>query len=115
MASFKEFKELSEDSFSLDEISCLKETKSLLLTKYELPEDKISTRELLISCMNCKLRPDNSAQKYKKWIEAMSDFNITSFDDIWAEVGQDGIGLMNHRVAAMIKQSYCKCGRDLQV
>ena len=60
--------------FLEDEIEAFQCTKKLLLEKYNLDEKKISARELMVTVINCKLRPDQAASKYVKWLESMIPF-----------------------------------------
>eukprot|EP01038_Epipyxis_sp_PR26KG_P009617 gene9617-12950_t len=73
----------SDNLFSEEEISAAIETKSLLLSQYGYKPEDIPTRELMIVTMNCKLRPETAAKKYKKWFDALESFGICSFKDIW--------------------------------
>ena len=77
------FSEVSISEFTDEEISAVTETKRILLEEYKLSHSMLSKRELFIVTINCKLRPETAAKKYKKWLEAMECFGIHSFEDIW--------------------------------
>ena len=77
MASFSDVQ--AECPFTEEETTAYRETNKLLLES-GFPPDKIAPRELFLVVMNCKLRPESAAEKYKKWLEAMSDYGINSFD-----------------------------------
>ena len=64
-------------SFLEDELEAFQNTKKILLDKYNLDEKKISARELMVTVINCKLRCDESAKKYVKWLESMIPFGTT--------------------------------------
>lgn len=104
-----------ESPFTDEELKCFSRTKELLVEQ-GLSADKISNQYLLITTMNCKLRPESAAEKYKKWLKAMSDFNINSFDDIWSNLPLDGDGSQGDWpvINSMIGAVYAGCGRDLQ-
>ena len=85
---------LSPNNFSDEEIHFARETKAILLSKYNLQPDKIHIRELMICVMNCKLRPDTAAEKYKRWLDVIKDgVGLNSFDEVFADVGRNAEGL----------------------
>ena len=78
-------------SFTTEEMDAVREAKNILLTKHEMRPDQISIRELIIVTMNCKLRPDTAADKYKKWLELIdTGMGVKSFDMVWSEIGGCG-------------------------
>ena len=70
----KEEREDGRLAFLKDEMEAFQCTKKLLLEKYNLDEKKVSARELMVTVINCKLRPDQAASKYVKWLESMIPF-----------------------------------------
>ena len=104
--------ESNDSTFTEEEITALKATRDLLLSS-GYPPEKISIRELLIVVMNCKLHADSAAEKYKKWLDAMSDFGIKSFDDIWDGVSRDG-QYGDWSTVESLLTAYAGCGRDKQ-
>ena len=100
---------ISSDSpdFTAEEIDAFRATKNLLLTKHNMSEDKISIRTLIIVTMNCKLRPDTSADKYKRWLDLIdTGMGVTSFDSAWEEIGQSGENLVGHQLASFLIRTY---------
>ncbi len=61
-------------SFLVEEMDAFQSTKKLLLEKHNLSTEKISNRELMVTVINCKCRPDQAASKYVKWLESMTTF-----------------------------------------
>jgi hypothetical protein len=61
-------------NFVEDEMDAFQSTKKLLLEKHNLSVEKISNRELMVTVINCKCRPDQAASKYVKWLESMTTF-----------------------------------------
>ena len=94
-------------SFTREEMDAVREAKNILLTKYEMRPDQISIRELIIVTMNCKLRPDTAADKYKKWLELIdTGMGVKSFDMVWSEIGVDGKNLVGHRLVPILTKTY---------
>ena len=94
-------------SFTTEEMDAVREAKNILLTKHEMRPDQISIRELIIVTMNCKLRPDTAADKYKKWLELIdTGMGVKSFDMVWSEVGVDGKNLVGHRLVPILTRTY---------
>ena len=57
--------------------------------------------------MNCKLRPDTSADKYKRWLDLIdTGMGVTSFDSAWEEIGQSGENLVGHQLASFLIRTY---------
>lgn len=104
-----------ESLFTEEEINAFVKTKALLLEQ-GLSLDKISQRDLLITVMNCKLRPESAAEKYKKWLDAMSVFDINSFTDVWENLPLEGDGSRGDWpiINFMVGGVYAGCGRDMQ-
>lgn len=97
------------DVFTSEELDAMVETKSRLTAN----NIKVSDRELAIVVMNCKLRVEKAVTKYTKWLEAMKDFGINSFDDVWGDLPKDGSGTSEQwkEVLCMIS-AYAACGSD---
>ena len=102
--------------FSADEITAAKETRKILIEVHKMTAQQLSDREILIVTMNCKLRPDTAAAKYKKFLESMKVFGIESFDEVWSGVkvnGRDGENDENEwDKLSTFFQVYAGCGRD---
>jgi hypothetical protein len=98
---------MEELLFTDDEVAAFRTTKALLLAEHEIPVEKISIRELIITTMNCKLKSDTAAEKYKRWLNLINDgMNITSFDVVWEEVGRLGENLNGHELEAELIKGY---------
>eukprot|EP01038_Epipyxis_sp_PR26KG_P009616 gene9616-12949_t len=100
--------------FTETEINAAIETKLILVNQYGYNESNIPTRELMIVVLNCKLKPEIAAKKYKKWLDGLSTFGLMSFEDIWKNLKFDEMNnseewqLINQRLMAR----YTACGRD---
>ncbi len=78
--------------WTAEEIAAYKATKELLLTR-GIVGDKISTRDLFITVVNCKLRPEKAADKYIALLEILQrDFGFTGFEEVWRDIGMTGDG-----------------------
>jgi hypothetical protein len=100
--------------FTEEELSAFRATKALLISEHKMPENLISTRELIIVTMNCKLRPVTAAEKYKRWLDCMSKgMGVTSFDSAWEEIGRSGENLPGHRMAEGMTKTFA--GQLLQL
>lgn len=97
----------AELPFTDEEVAAFRATKALLIEKHKMPENLISTRELIIITMNCKLRPETAADKYKRWLDCISTgMGVTSFDMAWEEIGRSGENLAGHRMADNINKTF---------
>ena len=95
-------------------MDAVREAKNILLTKYEMRPDQISIRELIIVTMNCKLRPDTAADKYKKWLELIdTGMGVKSFDMVWSEIGVDGKNLVGHRLVPKLTKTFAGKRRSI--
>ena len=93
--------------FTTVEVDAVREAKRILLTEHKMRPDQISIRELVITTMNCKLRPDTAADKYKKWLELIdAGMGLKSFDMVWNEIGIDGKNLVNHRLVRNLTKTF---------
>lgn len=99
-------------TYTKEEIDACKETRRLLLLQ-GMEVGKISPRELLICTINCKLDPNKSALKYTKWLQSLSEFGISTFDDVWDGLGRDGSGSEWYTIAPLFN-AYCGSGVDKQ-
>ena len=98
---------MEEGVFADDEVAAFRATKALLLTEHEIPVEKISIRELIITTMTCKLKSDTAAEKYKRWLDLIdSGMGITSFDVVWEAVGKSGEHLCGHELEAELIKGY---------
>ena len=89
--------------FTQEELEAFRDTKNLLMTTHSMPAEKISMRELIIVTMNCKLRPDTAASKYKNWLDLIdTGMGVSNFDMVWEEIGKSGEGLFDHRLEGHI-------------
>jgi hypothetical protein len=78
--------------WTAEELAAYKATKELLLSR-GMARDKISTRDLFITVINCKLRPEKAADKYTALLEILQkDFGFTGFDEVWRDIGAAGDG-----------------------
>lgn len=99
--------EEEELPFTEEEVGAFKATKALLISEHKMPENLISTRELIIITMNCKLRPVTAAEKYKRWLECISTgMGVTSFESAWDEIGRAGENLPGHRMADNMTKTF---------
>jgi hypothetical protein len=97
----------AELPFTEEELGAFRATKALLISEHKMPENLISTRELIIITMNCKLRPVTAAEKYKRWLECISTgMGVTSFDSAWEEIGRTGENLPGHRMADNMTKTF---------
>jgi hypothetical protein len=103
----------SSSEFTSDEKDAYQKTKVLLKTKHKLDDKMISRRELLLCVINCKLRPENAAEKYVTWLDQMKTFDIKSFSDVWDVIGIDGKFLGEHS-STKLMTAYAGCGRDMR-
>ena len=98
---------LPSQSFTTEELDAVREAKKILLTKHKMRPDQISIRELIIVTMNCKLRPDTAADKYKKWLELIdTGMGVKSFDMVWSEIGIEGKNLVGHRLVSKLTKTF---------
>jgi hypothetical protein len=97
----------AELPFTDEELSAFRATKALLINEHKMPENLISTRELIIITMNCKLRPVTAAEKYKRWLDCISTgMGVTSFQSAWEEIGRSGENLPGHRMADNMTKTF---------
>lgn len=89
--------------YSEDELSAIREVRTLLLSK-GIAESRIGLCTLAVATINTKLRVEETAKKYMKWLEALETFQIEGLG------GNDG-ALWNPAVAPMLR-SYAPCGKD---
>jgi hypothetical protein len=74
-----------------DEIEAARQTKKLLKASKDFDQGFLSDREIFLTCVNCKFRPEKATEKMIKWTNEMkSSFNIKSFADVYAGIGQNG-------------------------
>jgi hypothetical protein len=110
MSEFQSGQSSSSLTFTDEEVDAMRQTKRQLLER-AVP---VSDRELAIVVMNCKLRVEKAVEKYCKWLEAMKEFGISSFDDIWEKQGLSRDGSASpgwSRVESMLS-AYAGCGCD---
>ena len=94
-------------AFTDDEVDAMRVTKHLLLTKFKLPEDKISNIIVAITTMNCECKPETAAERYTKWLKLIDDgMGIKDFDDVLNEVGFKGEKLVGSTYAAGLASVY---------
>lgn len=104
--------EVAISDFTDEEIAAVRETKRLLTEEHGLPHSKLSKRELFIVTLNCKLRPETAAIKYKKWLQAISEYGLHSFDDVWEGLSDDpNSDEMWDKLKANFSP-FAGCGRD---
>jgi hypothetical protein len=97
------------ESFTIDEVDAMRVTKNLLLSKFKLAEEHISSRLLAIITMNCKLDPQVAATKYELWHKLVCDcVGMKSFDDAWVEVGMKVENLAGTPYAKWLMSNYGK-------
>lgn len=95
--------------FTIDEVDAMRVTKNLLLSKFKLAEEHISSRLLAIITMTCKLDPQVAATKYELWHKLVCDcVGMKSFDDAWKEVGMKGENLAGTPYARWLMSNYGK-------
>lgn len=97
------------NGFTLEELKVIKETFEALKAE---GISNPSLREVALVVMNCKLRVETAVKKYKKWIEAMKQFNVESFDDIWGKIPRDGSESEEWKAILPMLTAYAGCGRD---
>lgn len=102
------------EGWTAEEIAAIKSTKKLLLDAGVQPS-KISPMELTLCVMNCKLRPEKAAEKYKNWIASLEVFGISSMEDVWGGVGAKAC-IQTDWSPTLIDEfsSYAGAGRDAQ-
>jgi hypothetical protein len=74
-----------------DEVEAARQTKKLLKASKDFDQGFLSDREIFLTTVNCKFRPDKAAEKMIKWTNEMkSSFKINSFADVYAGIGPNG-------------------------
>ena len=101
MASISSFTPIIYDQ---EELAAIKETKSLLLSK-GVAESRIGLITLAVTTINNKLRVEETARKYMKWLEALESFGIEG-------LGNDE-SLWDPKLVPLLR-SYAPCGQDSQ-
>ena len=57
--------------------------------------------------MNCKLRPDTSADKYKRWLDLIdTGMGVSSFDMVWDDIGISGENLVGHKLVSKLTRTF---------
>lgn len=99
------------ETFTAEEVHAARETKRILKSRRLGDEERLvplSDREIMLVTITSKLRPDTAANKYCKWLEAMSAFGIQNFDEVFADLDKD-------ETWATLEQYlnvYAPCGKD---
>lgn len=102
------------NEWSNDEINAVKETKELLKKNKDFDMNFLSDREIFLTCINCKFRPDKACEKFIKWTNGMRDlFDIKSFEEIFEGIGFDGSGSDEEwdKLSSLFT-AYAGCGKD---
>jgi hypothetical protein len=74
-----------------EEVESARQTKKLLQASKEFDQRFLSDREIFLTTVNCKFRPEKAAEKMIKWTNEMkSSFGINSFADVYAGIGPNG-------------------------
>ena len=110
MSAFADQSVSATCQFNDEELAAIRETKAQLIAK-GVP---VSSRELLLTVINSKLRVDTSVKKYMKWLESLKDFGFNSFEDVWSDLprdGSDGSNTMWEKLSTFF-ESYAGTGRD---
>lgn len=102
-----------EEAFTEAEIKAFYDTRDLLLAKGFKKED-LEQRTLFLTVINCKLRPESAAEKYKKLLENLKLFNITSYPQIWAGLDDSPEGEAEWAKIKPLLTAYGGAGRDKQ-
>jgi len=100
--------------WTAEEVAAVKETKRLLLAHAKFDQNFLSDREIFLSTVNCKFRPEKACDKIIKWTTEMkSNFGINSFDEVYAGLGRSGEG-SDEEWAQIGKclTAYAGCGLD---
>lgn len=106
-------KPTGEEAFTEAEIKAFHDTRDLLLSKGFQKED-LEQRTLFLTVINCKLRPETAAEKYKKLLENLKLFNITSFSQIWEGLDDTPEGELEWTKIKPLLSAYGGSGRDKQ-
>lgn len=78
-------------------------TKHLLLTEFNLTEDKISNIILAIITMTCQFYSAYAAEKYAKLLKLIDDsMGIKTFDEILNEIGSKDVKLVGSTYEARL-------------
>ena len=94
-------------AFTAEEIEAMRATKHLLLTKFKLTEEKISSHVLAVTTMNCKCQPEVAAEKYSKWLRLIDEgMGIKTFGEVLDEVGLKGEKLIGSAYEAGLANVY---------
>jgi hypothetical protein len=113
LASLSEALPEAED-WTAEEIAAIKQTKKRLLDG-GVPPGKISAMELTLCVMNCKLRPEKAAEKYKNWLASLEVFGIHGMEDVWGGLGAKA-RMQTEWSSTLVDEfsSYAGAGRDSQ-
>jgi len=100
--------------WTTEEVAAAKETKRLLQAHAKFDQNFLSDREIFLSTVNCKFRPEKACEKIVKWTgEMKSNFGINSFEEVFAGLGRAGEG-SDEEWARLGKclTAYAGCGLD---
>lgn len=91
------------------ELDAMRSVKALLLEQ-GVSEDNIRPMELAYTVLTCKLRPQESVDKYKLFLSMLETFGIKTLDECWGAANRDGSGDWKEHYDTF--GSYAATGRD---
>ena len=97
-----------------EEVAAAKATKSLLKNHKDFDQNFLSDREIFLTTVNCKFRPETACEKFVKWTNEMkSSFGINSFKEIYQGLGTNAEGSDEEwaKVSSLFT-AYAGCGLD---
>jgi len=102
--------------FTKDEIKGFYDTRDLLLSSKGFKREDLDQRTLFLTVINSKLRPESAAEKYKKLLDNLKLFNITSYPQIWAGLDDDNSpeNELEWQKIKSLLSAYGGTGRDKQ-
>jgi hypothetical protein len=90
-------------AFTRKEEDAMRVTNHLLLTEFNLTEDKISNIILAIITMTCQCHPASAAEMCAKLLKLIDDsMGIKTFDEILNEIGSKGKKLVGSTYEARL-------------
>ena len=98
------------ESFTEQELRAARETKRILRSLRSSEGDLLvlSDREIMLCAMVAKLRPEKAADKYKRWLDALRQFGVSSFAELYGGLETE------EEWTALAKQMsmFAPCGTD---